>query len=176
MLPVCSHNLSSPSAVLRRRVLARRAVRHAIIAGVTRLSRCSAARVQSQSIVAVGCAPSPCARSTLCPPCYNRWRHSPLALQCCPCAVTIFGLGFSPSPCSLDAGGATFPCWCPPLFAVLCCIAVVFHGRGSAPSPFPMVGGDLGTGWLPAARFLGDHLSGAAWRCRHVAPDHARCD
>ena len=51
MLQCCTwlQSQSSPSAVLRRRVLARRAVRHAITAGVTRLSRCSAARVQSQS-------------------------------------------------------------------------------------------------------------------------------
>ena len=54
--------------------------------------------LQSQSIVVVGCAPSPRARMTPCPPCYNRWRYSPLALQCCPCAVTILVVvGCTPS-------------------------------------------------------------------------------
>ena len=39
-------------------------------------------------------------------------------------AVTLSGAGFAPTPCPLDAGGATPFCWRPPLLAVLCCTYV----------------------------------------------------
>ena len=68
------------------------------------------------------------ARSMRCAPCRCAVRHTPgLASAASRVAVphlravTLSGAGFAPTPCPLDAGGATPFCWRPPLLAALCC-------------------------------------------------------
>eukprot|EP00964_Phaeocystis_antarctica_P105921 scaffold70902_cov45-Phaeocystis_antarctica.AAC.1 len=57
------------------------------------------------------------------------WRQPLLALQCCTCAVIIVGVGFAPSPCSLDALCAMPRCWRQPLLALRCCTCCSHYPR-----------------------------------------------
>merc|ERR1740133_869440 len=57
------------------------------------------------------------------------WRQPLLALQSAPCAVTILGVGFAPSPCSLDALCAMPRGWRQPFLALQCCTSCSHYPR-----------------------------------------------
>merc|ERR1712195_284597 len=121
VLPVCSHYPRRRLCSLA--VLARCAVRHASWLAST-ASRVAVLHFL-QSLSSASALLRRRARSKRFAPCLvagvNRFSRCSAALP----AVTILGVGFAPSPCSLDALCAMLRCWRQPLLALQCCPCAV---------------------------------------------------